>query len=258
MLSALFAFTTLASRDNSSVATIGGVAPLVVKSDSMKPTFSAGDLIIIKKCNKDNLKVGDIVTFHTIIENEYALNTHRITEIDEINGVRSYTTKGDNNAVSDVRFISDGDIVGQYVFSLPKFGKVMDFLSGSVGFLLIIVLPMVLFLIYQVYHLVMVSMRLKRAMAVENAEQKGKEDNKQVEEAMAEAERVRLEAEAALAEAKRLKEEAQAQMAASQQSSSTEGTVAEEKLDSEPSETTSDESEEAEENEESSESEENE
>lgn len=49
-------------------------------------------------------------------------------------------------------------------------GKVMNFMSGSTGFLLIIVLPMLLFFIYQIYHLIMVSVRLKNAVAEEKAE----------------------------------------------------------------------------------------
>ena len=82
----------------------------------------------------------------------------------------------------------------------------MDFLSSSTGFLLVIVLPMLLFFIYQVYHLVMVGINLKKAVMVENAAQRG--DNS--EDA---AKRMRDEAEAALAEARRLKEEAEAALA---------------------------------------------
>ena len=172
LLAALFAFTTLATKDQSQVASVAGFTPMVVKTDSMAPTFEAGDLIMIRKCDTSQLKEGDIVCFHTIIENEYALNTHRIYKIDETAGVRSYTTKGDNNEISDQHVIADGDIVGKYVGRLPKMGKVMDFLSSSVGFLVVIVLPMLLFFIYQVYHLVMVTISLKKAMAVEEAEQR--------------------------------------------------------------------------------------
>lgn len=127
-----------------------------------------GDLVVIKTCDTSKLQVVDIVTFHTIIENQYALNTHRIESIDELNGMRSFTTKGDNNDVADTHIISDGDIVGQYVFKSPGMGKVMDFLSSAWGFLIVIVLPMLLFFIYQVYHLVIVGMNLTRAMAEED------------------------------------------------------------------------------------------
>ena len=219
LLAALFAFTTLATKDQTNVASLAGYTPMVVKTDSMAPTFSAGDLIIIRKCDTSKLAEGDIICFHTIIENEYARNTHRILEIQEQNGVRSYKTKGDNNQISDTHIISDGDIVGQYVGKVSRLGNVMDFLSSSMGFLIVIVLPMLLFFIYQVYHLIMVTINLRKALAAEEAEKLvAKEEEAAEKEAEREAEkdaaaRAMAEAEAALAEAKRLKAEAEAELA---------------------------------------------
>ena len=167
LLAALYAFTTLATKDDGSVADLAGFTPLTVQSDSMAPTFHEGDLIFIQKCDPASLQTGDVITFHTIVDNQYALNTHRIDSIAEAAGARSYVTKGDNNAITDDHVISDVDIVGKYVVCLPGLGKVMNFLSSSVGFLVVIVIPMLLFFIYQIYHLIIVGMNLKRAMAAD-------------------------------------------------------------------------------------------
>ena len=213
LLAALYAFTPMATKDDQNVASILGYTPLVVETDSMKPTFESGDLIFIKKCDTSKLNEGDIITFHTIIDNQYALNTHRIQKIDEANGVRSYTTIGDNNnGVADQHVISDGDIVGKYIGHVSGLGKVMNFLSSSMGFLIVIVLPMLLFFIYQVYNLIMISIRLKKAMAVENAEEiaNARIQQEKADQAADEAARAKDEAQAALEEAKRLKEEAEA------------------------------------------------
>jgi signal peptidase len=213
LLAALYAFTTLATRDDSKVTNLAGYTPMIVQTDSMSPTFDSGDLILIKTCDPASLEVGDIITFHTIINNEYALNTHRIEEIISEDGTRSYVTKGDNNDISDTHIIADGDIVGKYIGRLPKVGRVMDVLSSSIGFLVIIVLPMLLFFIYQVYHLIMVSIRLKKAIAAEQAaEQAASMAAAQMQE-QDEIYKARAEAEAALAEARRLKAEAEAQLA---------------------------------------------
>ena len=217
----MYAFTTLATKDDGSVSNLGGFTPMTVQSDSMSPTFDQGDLIVIKTCDTSKLQVGDIVTFHTIIENQYALNTHRIESIDELNGMRSFTTKGDNNDVADTHIISDGDIVGQYVFKIPGMGKVMDFLSSTWGFLIVIVLSMLLFFIYQVYHLVIVGMNLKRAMAEEDRMARaaaivdGEGSDAEAGSDVERAEAARADAEAKLAEARRLKAEAEAALAAS-------------------------------------------
>lgn len=217
LVAALFAFTTLATRDTNQVASLAGYTPLTVASDSMSPTFRTGDMIVIRKCDPGKLAEGDIITFHTIINNEYALNTHRIAQIQEMNGVRSYVTKGDNNAMADVHMIADGDIVGKFVTKLPGMGRVMDFLSSSIGFLVVIVLPLLIFFIYQVYHLIVVSIDLKKAIAVETAQAQTQTARSadallaEAARAKAEAEKARAEAEAALAEAKRLQEQARAQ-----------------------------------------------
>ena len=102
-------------------------------------------------------------------------------------------------------------------------GKVMDFLSSSMGFLIVIVLPMLLFFIYQVYHLIVVGMNLKRAMAEEDrlaaaaaiVDAEGKGDTATVTADNA-AEQL-AQAEAKLEEARRLKAEAEAAMNATKQ-----------------------------------------
>ena len=214
LIAALYAFTTMATRDNQNVSSLLGYTPLVVKTNSMSPTFDAGDLIFIKKCDPDTLKEGDIICFHTIIDNEYALNTHRIEKIDESNGVRSYTTMGDNNnGIADRHIISNGDIVGKYTGHLKKAGKVMDFLSSSTGFLIVIVIPMLLFFIYQVYNLIMISIRLKKVMAVEAAKEAAAQAEEENKAKNSDAEAAR----AALEEAKRMCEEAESIRAQAQQ-----------------------------------------
>lgn len=216
LVAALYAFTTMATRDNQNVSSILGYTPLVVKSDSMAPTFSTGDLIFIKKCDTATLKEGDIICFHTIIDNEYALNTHRIQKIETVGDARSYTTLGDNNnGITDTHIISDGDIVGKYVGDVPKAGKVMDFLSSSIGFLVVIVLPMLLFFIYQVYNLIMISIRLKKAVAVETAKEAAIAQEEAAQKAAAQRQETASEADAeaaqkALEEARKLREEAEA------------------------------------------------
>lgn len=202
LIAALFAFTTLATKDTNSVASVAGFTPLTVATESMEPTFGTSDLIIIQKCDPADLKEGDIITFHTIINNEYALNTHRIVDIEENNGYRSYRTKGDNNEIEDTHVIADGDIVGKYVLKLAGVGALMTFLSSSTGFLVVIILPLLIFFVMQVYHLIMVVIKLKKATAEEMAS----ENDASLDEAL----KAKQEAEAALAEARRLKEEAEA------------------------------------------------
>ena len=55
------------------------------------------DVIFITNTSKENLEVGDIISFKT---GNY-INTHRIVRIEEKNGEEVYITKGDNNNSED-------------------------------------------------------------------------------------------------------------------------------------------------------------
>ena len=82
-----------------------------------------------------------------------------------------------------------------------------------------IVLPLLVFFVYQVYHLITVGIELKKASALEAAQMQAEihaaasAEGGDAERMKAEAEKAKAEAEAALAEAKRLKAEAEAQLA---------------------------------------------
>lgn len=58
LIAALYAFTTMATRDNQNVANIFGYTPLTVQSDSMVPTFAAGDLIFTKNVTRRRWRKG--------------------------------------------------------------------------------------------------------------------------------------------------------------------------------------------------------
>ena len=127
LIAALYSITVLANKDGNNVASVAGFTPLVVQSDSMAPTFCKDDMIIIRKCDTQKLEEGDIITFHTVIDNKLALNTHRIVKIEEYeNGYRSFTTRGDNNPADDTHILAEGDIVGKHVTTIPKLGKLMN------------------------------------------------------------------------------------------------------------------------------------
>ena len=141
-----------------SFATTSGNAPSVfglrlhsVQTQSMEPTISKGDLIVSKAVkNPKDLKRGDIITYWTVIEGERVLNTHRIVSISEISpGVLAFTTQGDNNTTPDSQYVHQKDVIGTYSFKMSGVGKVFDYLQTSTGFLVVVVVPVMIFLLYQ-------------------------------------------------------------------------------------------------------------
>ncbi|WP_238882492.1 signal peptidase I [Clostridium sp. YIM B02551] len=110
------------------LTSIGSYEWLSVLSGSMKPVFNPGDLIIDKKVDANNLKVGDIITY---IYDENFLTSHRITEINkDTKGNLLFTTKGDSNNAKDDISITSNMIVGKYFFRIPLLGFLLLNIKG--------------------------------------------------------------------------------------------------------------------------------
>jgi signal peptidase I len=119
-----------------------GVQTLVVMSDSMSPVISVDDMIVVKNPNTEELKVGDIITFETYLEeiDDVGLVTHYIDQIIEEDGVRYYKTNSEKEPRQDVwtdEFgsvddISDEDIIGEYLFRIPKAALVVNFMKSPI------------------------------------------------------------------------------------------------------------------------------
>ena len=109
LMALLVTILVFSSGRNNGVANLFGYIPLTVESDSMKPTFAQGDLIICKEIDDlMSLQKGDVITFWTIIDGKKVKNTHRITEINEFENTRSFVTRGDGNSINDDMPAYDG------------------------------------------------------------------------------------------------------------------------------------------------------
>ncbi len=159
----VFAFASISN--DYGVPVLGNKVILTVASDSMKPTFEAGDLIvgtILTDEDKAALKKDDIVTFFVDLDGDGVkeLNTHRVTSVD---GSMVYT-KGDNNQIADKDAVNKKDIICAWKESdtrIKGIGKAFAFLQSRTGFLCIIVIPLALFFIYEIIRFVMTIVKLK-------------------------------------------------------------------------------------------------
>jgi signal peptidase len=142
-----------------------------------KESFQKGDLIIIEKITPDqakSLEVGTIITYRAPVDidkdgKDGDINTHRIVAKEtSAGGIVYFTTQGDNVNVEDPYELRFEDVIGVYHGTkLVGVGGILDFLRSSTGFLLVIVLPMALFFLYEVYNLIKIIMahKVKKARA---------------------------------------------------------------------------------------------
>lgn len=155
------------STKNNGIASLFGVMPMSVQSDSMAPTFKAGDMILVKKIDDMyTLQKDDVITFYTIIDSARVLNTHRIVEVKDDGGSRSYITRGDNNPVDDEIPVYPSDIVGKWTGARVKGGgKVLDFLRSKTGFFICVVIPMAIFFLFELYKFIAALIESKQKLS---------------------------------------------------------------------------------------------
>ena len=150
LIAILCSYTAFVTKAGNGVPSLFGIRPFSVQTDSMKPFFEQGDLVIDKVVDDPKeLKVGDVITFWTVINGYRVLNTHRIVNITDYGNYLYFDTKGDANPVEDTTGVHQSEIVGKYVTHIPKVGKFIDFLQTSKGFFICIVVPVAIFFIYQ-------------------------------------------------------------------------------------------------------------
>lgn len=168
LLAAIITIISLSTKENG-IANIAGYIPFSIQSPSMEPEIYTGDLIITKKCNPKELKVGDIISFFAIEEDTVIVKTHRIEEVKNDGVMLSFVTKGDNNLRIDEQEVAPGDIVSVYTGTkIPKFGYVLDFLKSQVGFFVCIIIPLFIFFLYQLYRFIVVIVQMKQEEAIRN------------------------------------------------------------------------------------------
>ena len=174
LIVSILVITLSLTSKSSGVPNIFGKAPLSVVSDSMEPEFGKGDLIISKVVeSNETYKVGDIVSFYQDIDGDgiKEINTHRIIKIDENNtGLQYITTKGDNAPDVDSEIKTQADILARYTGKkIGGLGNVLSFLRTQPGFFFCILLPMIIFFVYEAIRVIMNIMAYNKAKAAEMA-----------------------------------------------------------------------------------------
>lgn len=97
---------------------------LAVRGGSMEPAISAGDLIVITR-PPERIEVGQVLTLQV----DGAIVTHRVVEVRDDG---TFVTQGDANDVRDDFSANEVRVVGEYRFSIPLLGMLIEpMVSGA-------------------------------------------------------------------------------------------------------------------------------
>ena len=178
IISLLVVIASITAKRENGQANVFGYTANSVQTDSMKGTINEGDLIISKVVTSKNkadfdLKEGDIVSFYTEIKKgTKILITHRIYEVRQAGNTTVITTWGDNreSAPEPDDPITMSDVQSVYMFKIPLVGHFIDFLRTPLGFIICLVVPLLAFISWQAYKLIILFFKSKQAELEEEAE----------------------------------------------------------------------------------------
>ena len=129
---------------------VGADYALTVKSGSMEPAIPTGSVVFVKDVPAEQAKVGDVITYRDDGDN---LITHRVVERYTAGESLRFVTKGDANDDPDAEPIYRGDFVGVVTFSIPLIGYVVAFGNTQMGYLALVLVPVMLLIFNELWEL---------------------------------------------------------------------------------------------------------
>ena len=141
-----------------------GISPAIVLSGSMEPAIHTGDFILIHRIDPLELQEGDVVCY---LSSGKAV-THRIVSVSTGEaGAPQFITRGDANNAEDRLAVTADQVQGIWRGGrVGGLGSFILFMQSTTGMILFILCPLVLFILWDIWH----RRRLDRAEAARTAQ----------------------------------------------------------------------------------------
>ena len=128
-----------------------------IVSPSMNPVIKVYDVVVnIKPSGPEDIEIGDIITYvSTNSTSEGMTITHRVVAITKAeNGNYEYQTQGDNNSEPDGVLVTFDNVIGKEIMIIPKLGKIQFLLANKKSWLLLLLIPVMIFVFKDIYDLI--------------------------------------------------------------------------------------------------------
>ena len=152
-----------------------GIRFYIVLTDSMSPSennkdddvhFNAGDIVLIKNVKDAKaLQPGEVIAFVSQNSDSFGETiTHMIREVrtTEEGNILGYVTYGTNTGTDDEALVEPEYVLGTYAGKLPKVGHFFSFLKTTPGYIVCILVPFLLLILWQGVNVVRLFKQYKR------------------------------------------------------------------------------------------------
>jgi uncharacterized membrane protein len=109
-----------------------------------------GDLLVVK--NTNDIKKGDRIYYYAAYNEVFIVRSDYVVSIESDDYSSLYTIERNGEKLT----IANTRVLGKYSNTYSNLGAILDVLESRVGFLFLVLLPIMIVFIYQVYEFVMI------------------------------------------------------------------------------------------------------
>jgi len=128
--------------------------PYVIVTDSMEPVINVGDIVIIDTdVAYEDLEPGQIIAFYADItgDGHRHVVVHYLQSVTTTDDGRAYRTKPEVSEDIDPWILTDSDIVGIRVGTIPKIGPILMFAQSTIGRVVIILDVLIIYALFSYF-----------------------------------------------------------------------------------------------------------
>lgn len=163
IIASIFVLLTVVMTPQGEVPKIFGLSVLRVMTGSMEPEIPENAVLLVQETEVEAIQPGDVITFFSPDPSlNGALNTHRVQRIEQRNDQLCFITKGDANILEDQQPVTPDMLVGKVIFVSAGLGVVVRLLSNPLVFIGLILAPLLVLLILNVYRTVHTAAEIAR------------------------------------------------------------------------------------------------
>lgn len=131
-----------------------GNSSWIIADENFSEGYEKGDLLIVNKGTGEEVAIGDYIFFYNPTENN-VVNYAEVANVIDTNGYYTYVVGNDYHVYYD-------HYIGEDVKLFKNVGAVLSVLESQIGFLVLIILPTIVAIIFEIYAIIIEVIELKK------------------------------------------------------------------------------------------------
>lgn len=164
----------LLNYNDYNITVIGDKSLIIVSDDELKPDFENGDLVVVTKNSNEDIKIGDKIFFYDTYKNQISVNLGNVVGKEVVNEDEVTYTMNGNYSLSSEYVIGKSSTSSRY----ENIGSILSVLESRFGFLFIIIFPILILFVYEIYAVIVEIKNPIDEVEIEEYEKKSKKNKK--------------------------------------------------------------------------------